>query len=152
MTDGDHNLLPTSSLAQPMASRLRSAFWFAVFCWPWAAILGTYIGFGTYFIQGKYFWYTVGVFSASTFVGALTAHLILGGYRGLVRCALSGGAAPWFATFLGALLTGWGKWGSSSIHEFATIGPLFTLPGIVFGTVYWLLYALILKKRKAYIT
>lgn len=145
-----NDLLPAKYAARPLPYRLSAALWFAAFAWPWAAVLGGYIGFGTYFILGRYFWYTVLVFSASTFAGAFAAHLILGGYRGLVRCAMSGGASPWFATLFGAILTGWGMWGSSSIHEFAAIAPLFTLPGIIFSAAYWGLYALVLKKQRAY--
>ena len=142
-----HNLFPTTYPVKSIDGRLRAAFWFAAFAWPWAGILGACIGLGSYFVVGGYFWYTILVFSASTFAGAAVSHLILGGYRGFLRCAMSGGAAPGFATFFGAVLTGWGAWGSSAIREFATIGPLFTLPGAVYGTVYWLIHEAIRKKR-----
>lgn len=140
-------LLPAKYNAGAFATRLKAAFWFAAFAWLWAAVLGAHIALGSYFMLGNYFWYTILVFSASTFAGALLSHLILGGYRGFVRCALSGGAAPWLATCFGAVATGWGAWGTSAIHEFATIGPLFTLPGAVYGAVYWLIHEAIRKKR-----
>lgn len=142
-----HNLLATTYTVRPIGGRLRAAFWFAAFAWPWAGILGACIGLDSYFAVGGYFWYTILVFSTSTFAGAIVSHLILGGYRGFLRCAMSGGAMPWFATFFGAVLTGWGAWGSSAIHEFATIGPLFTLPGAVYGTIYWLVQEAIRKRR-----
>ncbi len=140
---GSNNLLPAKHAAGPMSYRWTSAFWFAAFAWPWAGLLGAYIGLG------DQSWYTVFVFAASAFAGAFVGHLILGGYRGLTRCALSGGAAPWFATLFGTVMTGWGAWGTSALHEFATIGPLFTLPGVVYGAVYWVIHEAIRDKRSA---
>lgn len=138
---GSFQLLPAKYGAGSMSCRLKSASRFAAFAWPWAGILAAC------FVTGKHIWSPPLVFAVSTFAGAFVSHLVLGGYRSFVRCAMSGGATPWFATLFGAVLTGWGAWGSSAIHEFATTGPLFTLPGAVYGTVYWAIHEAIRKKQ-----